>query len=285
MLNKLLGIVDNASEHGYQVDQMLEFVHWIMLLLFVGWTTFFIFTLIRFHKSRKAKADYHGVKSKVSTHLEFMVVLVESVFLLGFGIPLWGKRVNGVKPGQDAERIRVVGEQFLWNFHYPGKDGVFGRQKTELVTSSNPLGLDFTDPAALDDLVTKTEVHLPVNKNVILDITSKDVIHSLSLQYMRIGQDAMPGMSVPMWFKPIKTGSFEIVCGQLCGANHYAMRGLMVVETPQEYEEWKTELASLNKHTAPAPAATPAAAPSTPVSSAPASPEAAPGASVEGGAK
>ncbi len=265
MLNKLLGMPLNASEHGFQVDQMLEFVHWIMLVLFVGWSTFFIFTLIRFHKSRNPKADYHGVKSKASTHIEFMVVLVESVFLLGFGIPLWGKRVNGPKPeGGDVERVRVVAEQYKWNFHYPGADGVIGRRKTELVSASNPVGLDYTDPAAKDDIVTANEMHLPVNKDVILEISSKDVIHSLSLQFMRIGQDATPGLVSPIWFKPVRTGEFEIICGQLCGYGHYLMRGNMVIDSAEDYQAWLKEKAA----NAGAPAA-PAAGAATPAPAAP----------------
>jgi len=260
MLNKLLGIVENASEHGHQVDQMLEFVHWIMLTLFVGWSIFFFVTLFRFHKSRRPRADYHGVKSKASTHIEFMVVLVESVFLLGFGIPLWGKRVNGPKPNEEVERVRVVAEQFKWNFHYPGEDGVFGRRKAELVSAANPLGIDYTDPSAKDDIVSVNEIHLPVNRNVILEISSKDVIHSLSLQYMRIGQDATPGLVSPIWFKPIRLGTFEIICGQLCGTSHYAMRGDMVIDTADDFAAWKKEKIELAGGGAAAPAPVPAPA-------------------------
>jgi len=261
MLNRLLGIVDNASEHGYQIDQMLEFAHWFVLILFVGWLSFFLFTLIRFHKSRNPKADYHGVKSKVSTHLEFTVVLVEAVMLLGFGIPIWGERVNGDMPVKDVERIRVVAQQFAWNFHYSGPDGKFGRQKVELVSSSNPLGLDYTDPAAADDIVSINEMHLPLNRNVVLDISSKDVIHSFALHAMRIGQDAIPGSDSPIWFKPIKTGSFDLVCAQLCGASHYAMRGVVVVDNAAGYTEWQNEMEQLNSHYKPAASAAAPAAP------------------------
>ncbi len=261
MLNRLLGLPINASEHGYQLDQMMEFIHWVMLVLFVGWSCFFLFTLFRFHRSRSPKADYYGVKSKASTHIEFMVVLVEAVFLLGFAIPLWGKRVNGTQPDQDFTRVRVIAEQFSWNFHYSGKDGIFGRQKIELVTTANPLGIDYTDPSAKDDIIVKNETHIPVNKNVIFDISSKDVVHSFALKAMRIAQDATPGLVIPMWFKPVKTGSFEIVCGQLCGTNHYAMKGTLVVDTPEAYEEWLTEMAQLSAAAQPTAPATPAAEP------------------------
>lgn len=245
MLNQLMGQVPNASEHGVLIDKMLEFCHWFMLALFVGWSTFFLITLFKFHKSRNPKADYHGVKSKLSSHLEFMVVLVEAVILLGFALPLWGKRVNDF-PKEGALKVRVVGQQFAWNFHYPGPDGKFGRQDAGLISTSNPLGIDPTDPAAKDDITTLNELHLPVNVPVILEISSKDVIHSFSLQAMRSGQDAIPGSLVPMWFRPVKAGEYEIICGQLCGLGHYNMRAIMTVESQKEFEDWLKGKAELN---------------------------------------
>ncbi len=257
MLNKSIGLLENASAHGFEIDRMLEFVHWIMAILFVGWSIFFIITLVKFHRSRNPKADYHGVKSKASTHIELMVVLVELVFLLGFGIPIWASRVQGAPPNTDVFRIRVIAQQFLWNFHYPGPDGVFGPQKLSLVSESNPLGLDMSDPTAHDDLVVLNEAHVPLNKNVIMDISSKDVIHNVALKHMRAAQDAIPGMVVPIWFKPIKTGSFEMVCGQLCGTSHYAMRGFLVVDSDEDFATWEKEMQALKAPlpTAQAPAA------------------------------
>lgn len=245
MLNKFLGLIGNASEHGYQMDQMLEFVHWVMAILFVGWSIFFFTALFKFHKSRNPKADYHGVRSKASTHIELMVVLAESVFLLGFGIPLWGKLVYGPKPEDNPERVRVVAEQYKWNFHYTGEDGVFGRQDVKFITASNPLGIDPEDINGKDDIVAVNEMHLELDRSVITDISSKDVVHSFAVPHLRVGQDATPGLVSPVWFKPVKTGSYEIVCGQLCGTGHYAMRGVIVVDTPEEYAEWKKEMLEL----------------------------------------
>lgn len=253
MLNRLLGMRPTATEHGYQIDQMLEFVHWIMLVLFIGWSIFFIFTLYRFYHKRNPKADYYGVRSRASTHIEIMVVLVESVFLLGFGIPLWNKRVTGPEPEDGAaERIRVVAEQYKWNFHYSGQDGMFGRQRVDLITAANPLGIDYTDPASLDDVVAVNEMHLPVRKTIITDISSKDVIHSFSVPNFRVGQDAIPGMVIPAWFKPVKVGEYDIVCGQLCGTMHYAMRGVIVVDSEEDYATWfkeQQDLAASNRAT------------------------------------
>ncbi|HEY3900195.1 MAG TPA: hypothetical protein VGM54_16420 [Chthoniobacter sp.] len=266
-INKLLGILPNASEHGKIIDDLLEACHWFMAFLFIGWTLYFLYTICRFHKSRNPKANYHGVQSKASAHLEFMVVLIEAVLLLGFAIPLWGKRVIGDQFPTDALRIHAVAEQFAWNFHYPGPDGVFGRQSPEFVSASNPLGLDPNDPAGQDDIVTKNEFHLIKNKPVIVEITSKDVIHGFALENMRISQDAIPGSRIPVWFRPIVAGEYELICSQLCGAGHYGMRAVMNVQDQKEFDVWMKEQSDLQH---PKKAAAPAGAPAAPAAVAPA---------------
>src|ERR1044071_187826 len=102
LINEFLGQPPNVSEHGYQIDHIIEFCHWFMGALFVGWSAFFIYVLFRFRRSRQPVADHAGVRSPISTHLEFSVVLIEAVLLLGFAIPLWGKRVNQFPPGKEA---------------------------------------------------------------------------------------------------------------------------------------------------------------------------------------
>src|SRR5450432_4056361 len=246
LLNEFIGLPPNASEHGYQIDHIIEFSHWFMAALFLGWTTFFIYVLLRFRKGRHPVADHEGVKSGISTHLEFAVVLIEAVLLIGFAIPLWAKRVNQFPNDKDAILVHAIGQQFNWNFHLPGPDGVFGRRELGLVSNSNPLGLDSSDPAAKDDLVVLGELHVPVDRNVIIDLSSKDVIHNFCLPAMRIAQDAIPGVIIPMWFKPIKTGSYEVVCGQLCGLGHYGMKGMLVVDSPADYQAWLKERVELS---------------------------------------
>lgn len=254
ILNELIGLPPNASEHGYQIDHILEFSHWFMGALFVGWSIFFVYVLLRFRKSRHPVADHEGVKSGISTHLEFAVVLIEAVLLVGFAIPLWAKRVNEFPEDKDAIIVHAIGQQFNWNYHLPGPDGEFGKRALGLVTTSNPVGLDSSDPAAKDDIVTIGELHVPVNRAVIIELSSKDVIHNFAIHPMRIAQDAIPGQIVPMWFKPIKTGSYEVVCGQLCGLGHYSMKGMVVVDEPAEYQAWLKERAELSgTQTAPAP--------------------------------
>jgi cytochrome c oxidase subunit 2 len=281
MLNRWMGLVPNASEHGYLVDHMLEFCHWFMVLLFLGWTIFFLYTLVRFHQRRNPRANYHGVKSKASAHLEFSVVLVEAVLLLGFALPLWGKRVTAEQfPDQaQALHIRAVGEQFAWNFHYTGPDGMFGRTDVYLVNGNNPLGLDPNDPASQDDVISKNDLHLINHKPTVIDVTSKDVIHSLSLHSMRLTQDATPGSKVPLWFRPIKEGTYEVICAQLCGAGHFGMRAEMTVESQQSWDGWYKSIAEMQhpKAAESAPATAPAAPAPPTAAPAPGNP-AAPGA-------
>ena len=255
LINELIGMPPNASEHGYQIDHIIEFSHWFMGALFIGWSAFFIYVLLRFRRSKHPVADHEGVKSGISTHLEFAVVLIEAVLLIGFAIPLWAKRVNSFPADKDAIVVHAIGQQFNWNFHMPGPDGVFGRRDVSLVTNSNALGLDESDPAAKDDLVVLGELHVPKDRPVIIELSSKDVIHNFALPSMRIAQDAIPGQIIPMWFTPIKAGSFEVVCGQLCGLGHYSMKGAVVVDEPAEYQAWLKERAELSAapQTAPAP--------------------------------
>jgi cytochrome c oxidase subunit 2 len=254
-INELIGLPPNASEHGYQIDHIIEFCHWFMGALFIGWSAFFIYVLVRFRKSRHPVADHEGVKSGISTHLEFAVVLIEAVLLVGFAIPLWAKRVNSFPDDKDAILVHAIGQQFNWNFHLPGPDGQFGRREIALLSNSNPLGLDYNDPAAKDDIVVQGELHVPVDRPVIIELSSKDVIHNFAMPNMRMAQDAIPGQLIPMWFKPIKTGSYEVVCGQLCGLGHYGMKGMLVVDNPAEYQAWLKERAELGG-TPPAPAPT-----------------------------
>lgn len=246
LINELIGLPPNAAEHGYQIDHIIEFSHWFMGALFVGWSGFFIYVLMRFRKSRHPVADHEGVKSGISTHLEFAVVLIEAVLLIGFAIPLWAKRVNQFPQDKDAIIVHAIGQQFNWNFHLPGPDGQFGRRDIGLMTNSNPLGLDSSDEAAKDDIFVLGELHVPKDRPVIIELSSKDVIHNFALPHMRMAQDAIPGQLIPFWFKPIKTGSFEVVCGQLCGLGHYSMKGMVVVDEPAEYQAWLKERVELS---------------------------------------
>src|SRR3954463_2041519 len=238
-MEKLLGLPVLASEHGKDVDNLIIYVHWLMIVLFVGWLAYFAYTLFRFHRSRNPKADYVGVKNHASNYIEGAVAIVEAVLLIFVAIPLWARTVDKLPDKKAATEIYIVGQQFQWNGRYAGKDGVFGKQEMRLVTAENPFGVDPTDPAGKDDLIVQSELHVPVNKPVIGYVSSKDVIHSFKIIAMRVTQDAIPGTRIPVWFTPTREGRYQINCAQLCGNGHSQMAaGMLVVESQEAFDKW-----------------------------------------------
>ncbi len=308
-MHDLLGLPIDASVHGQRIDEIIVILHWLMLVLFVGWGSFFIYSLVRFRKKRNPQADYVGVRTHASSYIEVAVALFEGLLLVGFAIPVWANVWTNYPAEKDAMVIHVVAEQFAWNIHYPGKDGIFGRRDIKLVSSDNPLGLDRSDPDAKDDITTINLLHIPIGKPILIYLTSKDVIHSFALPLLRVKQDAIPGERIPVTFtatmtteqireKLKRTYSFdkdhfpahltsmiaaatyngadgstilskgdpitedalqqllaagissieatqdtpaEIACAQLCGLGHYRMRGTLVLDTPEQFEQWLAE--------------------------------------------
>jgi len=252
MLN-WLGMPPAASAHAGEIDQMMVLVHWLMLVLFVGWGAFFLYVLVKFRAGANPKASYVGAKGKLSKSLEVAVAIIEAVLLVFYAIPAWAKRVTNLPSGSDAVIVRVVGEQFAWNVQYPGADGKFGRTDPKLVSADNPLGLDRKDPDAKDDVTTINQLNVPVGHPVLVHLSSKDVIHSFGLYEMRIKQDAVPGLEMPVWFVPTVTTSdmrtklnnptfdYEITCSQLCGLGHYRMRGFITVQSEADYQKWMAD--------------------------------------------
>jgi cytochrome c oxidase subunit 2 len=238
MMEKWLGMPLQASTHAAQIDQMTVLVHWLMLVLFVGWGAFFLFVLFRFRRGANPRADYGGAKGKFAKSTEIAVAVIEVVLLVGYAIPAWAIRVNAFPSESEAVVVRVIGEQFAWNVHYPGPDGRFGRTDLKLVSADNPLGLDRTDANAKDDITTINQINLPVDRAVLVHLSSKDVIHSFGLIEMRVKQDAIPGMTMPVWFIPNRVGEYEVACSQLCGLGHFRMRGFMTIQTAADYQKW-----------------------------------------------
>ena len=233
-----LGMPVQASTHAAELDQMTALVHWLMLVLFVGWGLFFIFVLFRFRRSANPKASYTGAKGKISKGLEVAVAVVEVFLLVFYAIPAWAKRVKAFPSESEAVVVRVVSEQFAWNIHYPGPDGKFGRTDLALISPDNPLGLDRRDPNAKDDITTINQLNLPVDRPVLIHLSSKDVIHSFAIYEMRVKQDAIPGMNIPVWFIPNRVGEYEIACSQLCGLGHFRMRGFVTIQRAADYQKW-----------------------------------------------
>ena len=253
-MTEWLGLPLLASAHGGQIDGLIGWMHVLMLILFVGWGAFLAYCLVCYRRSRQPVADYTGVKSHTSSYLEVGVAVVEAILLIGFSVPLWAARVDHIPSPSEALVVEVTGEQFAWNIHYAGPDGVFGRSDIKLLDlQSNPLGIDRTDPAAKDDVTTVNQMYLPVNRPIVVRLRSKEVIHGFGVPEFRVKQDAIPGLTIPIWFVPTittaemrtRTGNpkfdYEIACAQLCGLGHYRMRGFVTVQTADEFQKWMDE--------------------------------------------
>ena len=231
-----LGLPVQASAQAPQLDRITMLVHLLMAIMFVGWSIYFVYVLVRFRRQRHPIAVYHGARAHWSTWTEAGVAIVEVLLLAAFSIPAWASRVN--PPSTGAFVVRVTGQQFSWIVHYPGPDGEFGRVDQALLGPDNPAGLDRASMHAADDVVAINELHLPVGRDVIVQLSSRDVIHSFGVPAMRVKQDAIPGMTAPVWFSPTLEGRFDIACSQLCGLGHYRMRGVITVERPEEVTRW-----------------------------------------------
>jgi cytochrome c oxidase subunit 2 len=164
--------------------------------------------------------------------------VAEAVLLIGSALPLWFDRTSTPMPGNDAIVVRVVAEQFAWNVRYPGADGQFGETKLDLVSQDNAIGLDRDAPFGKDDIVLLNDIHLPVNRPAVFELSSKDMIHSFGVPAMRVKQDVVPGVRSFVSFTPTMTGEFEVVCSQLCGVGHYRMRAVITVESDDAFRKF-----------------------------------------------
>lgn len=236
---KILGLPELASSNGQGVDNLMIYLHYLMGALFVGWSLYFIYVLWRFSNARNPKADYEGSKSPLPKFSEIGVVVIEFFLLFVIALPLWAKNVDHFPKPEEATVVQIQAQQFAWNARYPGLDGKFGRQDMKLITSDNVFGVDPADPAGKDDVQVLNEIHVVVNKPVLIYLSSKDVIHSMKLVAMRITQDAIPGLRIPCTFTPTKIGRFQIECAQLCGNGHAAMAGgFIVVQSQADFDAW-----------------------------------------------
>ena len=258
-LLQYFGLPVGISSVSGRIDEIIVIVHYLMLVLFVGWGIFFIVSLVKFRESKNKKANYKGVESHYSSVLEGAIAVIEIVILFGFAFPIWAERVNDVPDSRDAESIRVIAQQYAWNIHYPGEDGKFGDTRVDLVDEQdNPIGLDRSSEFGKDDFYTINQMHIPVNTKIRVDLSSKDVIHNFKLPELRVSQDAIPGMVIPVHFTATNTSkefletavvtkregkSLEIACAQLCGLGHYRMKGYLTIHEKENYVAWLEEQA------------------------------------------
>ncbi|MBX3256792.1 MAG: cytochrome c oxidase subunit II [Chitinophagaceae bacterium] len=248
LYKKTLLWLPSASEHGEKIDTMMWITIAITGIVFFVTQILLFWFAYKYQATEKRKAHYYPHNNKLEL-LWTAVPAIALTVLVSFGLYYWYK-ITGDAP-KDAMEVEITGHQFGWEYRYPGKDGVLGRQHYRLTDAAkgNPLGQDWNDVANHDDL-HPSELHLVVDKPVKLIIRSQDVIHDVGLPHFRLKMDAVPGTPTTMWFTPKHTTAkmkeltgnenfvYEISCDQMCGSGHYSMKGTIVVETQEEFDKW-----------------------------------------------
>jgi cytochrome c oxidase subunit 2 len=235
-----------VSQDGGDIDGLVIAVHLLMLVLFVGWIIYYFVALWKFRASNNPKADYKGVKTKTITNSIEGAVIVAELVLVVVATYFWNFYVNKTDDFSEDKVIRVTAEQFAWSARYPGADGKLGAQSKTLVSAANPFGIDKADPYSEDDVeVLKSDIVIPMKKNkdgtsksITIDLASKDVIHCFKVLPLRVCQDVIPGMRIPIHFRPTKVGRYQVTCAQLCGDGHARMKGAVKVVDEAEWDEW-----------------------------------------------
>lgn len=217
------------------MDDTVILTFWVTGVVFVVVNLFLAWVVLRYRHKKNQKADYEPENKK----LEWWLTIVTSIgvaAMLAPGLFVWGKFV--VVP-EDAAIVEAVGQQWHWSFRFPGEDGKLGHSSASLITPDNPFGIDPEDPLGSDDvLVASPELRLPVDQPVKVLLRSKDVLHNFTVAQFRVKMDLVPGMITYLWLTPTVPGEYEILCEELCGVGHFAMRGRVVVTPREEFDTW-----------------------------------------------
>ncbi|TQV85555.1 c-type cytochrome [Aliikangiella coralliicola] len=223
-----------ASNWG-TIDDTINITFWVTGIVFVAVNLFLAYAVIRYQKKKNTKAHYEPENKKLELGLTVFTTVGVAI-MLAPGLFVWAKFIE---VPEDAHVVEAVGQQWQWTFRFPGKDGVLGKTEVAHITPANPFGINPKDPAGRDDiLINSNEVHLPKDKPVKVVLRSKDVLHNFAVPQFRVKMDLVPGMVTYVWFTPIKEGSFEILCEELCGLAHHTMRGRVVVDSVEDYQAW-----------------------------------------------
>jgi cytochrome c oxidase subunit 2 len=241
-----------ASAHGVRTDNLFWVIMAVLTLAFLVTNALLYFFPFIYRFKETNKAYYYPDNHTI----ERVWTIIPAVIMAGFviyGYKEWSAITAPAPKG--AEVIEVMGKQFAWQVRYPGADGKLGKYHFRKIDAVNEFGIDFNDSASYDDFVPM-ELHFPKGKDVLLHIRARDVIHSVFLPHFRVKMDAVPGMPTKFWFRPTistaemreKTNNpnfnYELACTEVCGRGHYAMRFLVVVDEPADYEKWKASQAT-----------------------------------------
>ncbi|MBI5648651.1 MAG: cytochrome c oxidase subunit II [Ignavibacteriae bacterium] len=229
---------ENISTFGEGVDHLFALIYYITVGIFVLVNIVYVVFIVKYRRRRKTDRAYHHHGNNLLefawTALPFGLFL----FLAFYSDGIWRDiKYASHTPNPDLE-VEVMGQTYMWHFRYPGSDGIFGHREQKFISATNPFGIDAADPNGKDDIVAINRLTIPVNKTVLVHLSSMDVIHSFFLPNMRVKQDAIPGQWVNVWFNGAKTGEYEIACAELCGSGHYLMRGVLDIKAQSAFDTW-----------------------------------------------
>lgn len=223
-----------ASNWRY-IDSTIVITFWITGAAFVAIVTFIAYCVLRFRHREGHRAAYEPENKKLEWWLTIGTA-VGVAAMLAPGLVVWHQFVT---VPADATEIEVMGQQWRWSYRLPGKDGRLGTTDVRHISADNPLGLNPSDPRGQDDLVIESgDLHLPVGKPVKVLLRSIDVLHDFYVPEFRAKMDMIPGSVTYFWFTPTRTGTFEVLCAELCGVAHAQMRSTVIVEEEGQYRAW-----------------------------------------------
>ena len=223
-----------ASNWG-AIDDTISITFWVTGFVFVAVNLFVAYCVLRYRHRKNGRAAYEPENKKLEWWLTGLTAVGVAV-MLAPGLFVWA---NFVHVPEDAAVFEAVGKQWHWYFRFPGKDGKLGTVDAKYIDDKNPFGVNPDDPNGQDDvLVASPELHLPVGKPVKVLLRSVDVLHNFTVPQFRAKMDLVPGLVTFIWFTPIRTGKFDLLCNELCGVGHFVMRGKVIVEEERAYQEW-----------------------------------------------
>jgi cytochrome c oxidase subunit 2 len=224
-----------ASNWG-SLDTMLVITLIVTGVAFVGVNVALAYFVFRYRHREGSQAVFQPEHHKLERTL-IILTTIGIVVLLAPGLFVYSEFIHAPS---DAMVVDVVGQQWTWGYRYAGSDGVLGRTDPRRIGPQNLFGIDPEDPAGQDDVLVYPggALHLPLGRPILLELRAKDVLHSFYVPQFRIKMDTVPGLVTHLWFIPTKTGTFEVLCAELCGIGHFNMKSAVVVESEQEFENW-----------------------------------------------
>jgi cytochrome c oxidase subunit 2 len=223
-----------ASNWGF-IDTTIDITFLVAGIVFVAVNFFLAYCVYTYRHKAGQKADYDPENSKLEVWLT-IITSVGVAAMLAPGLVVWGQFVT---VPDDAIEVEAVGQQWHWSYRFPGDDGILGNVNIGQVSEANPFGMDPDDPTGQDDiLIANPVLHLPVDQPIHALLRSKDVLHNFTVPQFRVKMDLVPGMVTYEWFTPTVIGEYDLLCEELCGINHFAMRGRVVVDTQEDFDTW-----------------------------------------------